>query len=185
MEPQSSLRLDIIQGSSIEPDPRLTKFYQYWRDACRGKQTPSRADIDPVDIPSELLPNLFLVEAVDGGRRFKFRLVGSESTVAAGRSLTGFHVDEVNPNAAYAEYVSNLYRRVMNRHRPVISVSHFGSPLQEHRITQRIMCPLSNDGRQVNMIVSCQVFDLPPQNWRRVSLTSGNDFQGIFEAVVL
>lgn len=184
IEPNAPLDLDVISGLVSELDPRLARFYAYWRGARHGKEMPARSDIDPLDIPSGLLPNLFLVEVVDGGRRFKFRLVGSESTLAAGRSLTGLHVDEVNPNRAYGEYVSNLYRRAISRRRPVISVSNFGLPSQEHRVTQRIMCPLSPDGEHVTMIVCYQVFDVPPRNWRRVSLTSGEDFEGIYEAVV-
>jgi hypothetical protein len=35
------------------------------------------------------------------------------------------------------------------------------------------------------MVISCQVFDLPPQNWRRLSLTSGDAFEGLFEAVIV
>ena len=38
---------------------------------------------------------------------------------------------------------------------------------------------------RVNMVISCQVFDVPPRNWRRVSLTSGDAFKGVMEAVVL
>ncbi len=185
MESISSLRLDLISGDRVEVDPRIMKFLEYWGQACGGKAMPRRTDVDPVDIPPELLPNLFLVEVVDGGRRFKFRLAGSESTLAAGRPMTGFHVDEVNPNEAYAEYVSNLYRRVVSRRRPLLSVSNFGLPKMEHRETRRIMCPLSEDGVTVSMVISCQMFDVPPQNWRRVNLTSGDQFEGIFEAVVL
>jgi len=185
MEHGSGLELDVISGHLGEIDPRLLVFYRYWDSARGGKVMPARSDVDPIDIPRELLPNLFLVEVVDGGRRFKFRLVGSESTLAAGRSLTGYHVDEVNPNLAYADYVSNLYRRAIQRKRPVLSVSNFGLPEMEHRMTQRIMCPLSPDGERVTMVISCQVFDVPPQNWQRVSLTSGDAFEGLFEAVIV
>lgn len=185
MQPRSALELDVVNGRLGEIDPRLFTFFNYWDSARGAKAMPARADIDPLDMPKELLPNLYLIEVVDGGRRFKFRLVGSESTIAAGRSLTGFHIDEINPNKAYGEYVSNLYRRVLTRKRPVLSVSNLGLPDQEHRMTQRIMCPLSPDGQLVTMVISCQVFDVPPQNWRRVSLTSGDSFDGLFEAVIV
>lgn len=185
MKPEPGIELDVLHGRLDEIDPRLIVFFRYWDGARGGKPMPTRGDVDPVDMPKHLLPNLFLVEVVDGGWRFKFRLAGSESTMAAGRSMTGRHVDEVNPNKAYAEYVSNLYRRVMERRRPVLSVSNFGLPDQEHRVTQRIMCPLSPDGETVTMVISCQVFDLPPQNWRRLSLTSGDAFEGLFEAVIV
>lgn len=185
MKPGSAVGLDVVSGRLGEIDLRLFTFFGYWDSARGAKAMPARSDIDPLDMPTELLPNLFLVEVVDGGRRFKFRLVGSESTIAAGRSLTGFHIDEVNPNRAYGEDVANLYRRVLVRRRPVLSVSHFGFPDQEHRMTQRIMCPLSPDGEVVTMVISCQIFDVSPQNWRRVSLTSGGAFEGLFEAVIV
>jgi hypothetical protein len=185
MESISALDLDVVTGHLGEIAPRLIAFYRYWNGARGGKSMPARSDVDPIDIPKDLLPNLFLVEVVDGGRRFKFRLAGTESTIASGRPMTGFHVDEVTPNRAYAEYVSNLYRRVMARKRPVLSVSNFGQPKQEHRVTQRIMCPLSPDEDAVTMVISCQIFDVPPHNWQKVSLTSGDAFEGLFEAVVV
>ena len=185
MDRSSSLDLDILHGDPTAIDPKLLTFYDYWRAAAKGGSMPTRADIDPAEMPRELLPYLFLVDVVDGGRRFKFRLVGTESAIAAGQQLTGRHIDEVNLSHAYAHYVSNLYRRVMERRRPVLSVSDIGTANTDSHITQRLLCPLSQDGETVSMVISCQVFDRPPANWTRVNLTSGAAFIGSFEAVVL
>lgn len=185
MDRSTALDLDILHGDPTSFDPKLLAFYDYWRAAAKGRSMPTRADIDPAEMPRDLLPYLFLVDVVDGGQRFKFRLVGTESAIAAGQKLTGRHIDEVNLSHSYAHYVSNLYRRVLERRRPVLSISNIGTPNTEYHMTQRLMCPLSTDGETVTMVISCQVFDRPPANWSSVNLTSGGAFTGLFEAIVL
>ncbi len=51
-------------------------------------------------MPRDLLSYLFLVDVVEGWQRFKLRLVGTESTIAAGQKLTDRHIDEVNLSQA-------------------------------------------------------------------------------------
>lgn len=66
-------------------------LYNYWRDKHRDGQPPSRADIDPpLQIP-RLLPNLFLMDLIDG--YFRVRVVGTEITRRAGRDSTGQILD--------------------------------------------------------------------------------------------
>jgi hypothetical protein len=184
MNPQIIPEAEVLSGRLEKIDGRLIDFLRYWNGARGNKLMPARPDIDPVDIPHALLPHLFLVEPVEGGRRLKVRLVGSEMAIAAGRPITGLHFDEFHSNKAYMKYISALYGHVMEQRRPVVAVSRFGLAGQEHRVTQRILCPLSPDGETVSMVISCQVFDTPPDRWTNLSLTSGGPFEGLFEAII-
>src|SRR5579883_2212719 len=61
-------------------------LYRYWQDKRGNRAMPSRADLDPVDIPW-LLPHLSLVHKVSG--RLYYRLVGTAIVQQHGRDLTG------------------------------------------------------------------------------------------------
>src|SRR5882724_2352629 len=107
----------------IEAIPaELLSFWQNW---CAGRALPAKGDVDALEIGPRLLPHLYLVEAVEGGQRFRFRVVGSVGVAAAGRELTGKFVDEANPNPDYALYIAGLYRHVIEMRRPVISETRF------------------------------------------------------------
>ena len=148
---------------------------------------PRRADIDPTAMSPRLLPNVMLTDVVDGGARFRFRLVGTEAVTGIGSDLTGRHVDEVNQSAPYRDYITQLYRRVVAEHVPLFSMSHYfksGDLTGGYHATQRLMCPLSSDGGTVDIVFTCQIFTLAPRQLQFPRLTEDNRFVGVCEAVL-
>ncbi len=119
---------------------------------------PSRADIDPTEIP-KLLPDVMLVERHDNGR-YRYRLIGTENTRAHGVNATGRFLDEVLPGPDYAAHVLGLYDKCATSHRPLYSECLFFSPARRdpERHTKVLFMPLSADGDNVNMVFVIQVF---------------------------
>lgn len=58
------------------PDDVLRQAFAYWEGKRAGRRLPARADIEPMEIP-RLLPNIFLVDVLDGPPRFHLRLMGT------------------------------------------------------------------------------------------------------------
>jgi hypothetical protein len=142
----------------IPGDPRLKRLLTYW-DSKRGtNEMPTRADIDPATIGKDLLPWIALTEVIDGGARFRFRLCGTGLAGIAGLDLTGRYIDELNPNQAYADYITGLYRLAVERRRPVFSeTAYVATSTSPRRRTQRLICPLSDSAGNVAMCVAGQV----------------------------
>jgi hypothetical protein len=187
MTPERDYRMRIVAGSPVEPDARLSEFYRYWRGRCGGRPMPGRADVDPVDMPPRLLPNLFLTDVLDGGARFRYRLVGTEIVRVLGWDPTGGYVDEINQSPRYRDYIVALYRRVVGDRLPVFSMSHYPRPGDRdggHHATQRLMCPLSSDGAAVDMLFTCQIFAVAPRQLDFPCLTAVNPFVGVCKAVL-
>ena len=86
-------------GAQASPitDPRLREAHDYWRSKVRGRAMPRRADLDPTEIP-QLLPDDMLVDVLPQGR-YRYRLIGTENTLAQGMNATGRYLDEVIPIA--------------------------------------------------------------------------------------
>jgi hypothetical protein len=78
---------------------------------------PSRADMDPVELPRALLPNLFLVDVEESPRRFRYRLVGTELTAIMRRELTGRYIDEMP--LLFRKFALPAYAEVMERAGPI------------------------------------------------------------------
>ena len=138
------------------PEKILSDIHRYWLD-CRGQRPmPSRADIDPADIP-QLLPYLLLTDLLDDGR-YRFRLVGTEVERSFGAPMTGRTLEELM-SGDYLAFMRSLYRKVIAEKRAIYSTSRYsGADGDSPLFTKRVMMPLSSDGLVVDMVISAQVF---------------------------
>ena len=85
-------------------DPVIQQVGLYWRGKIKSGRLPSRADIDPVEIPS-LLRHIILWEVEHSPLRFRGRLVGSHIVAMSGRDSTGRYIDYIDDNGVIeAEY---------------------------------------------------------------------------------
>jgi hypothetical protein len=134
----------------------LREFHAYWLARCGGKRVPARADIDPVEI-HRFLPNIFMMDVIDGGTRFRYRLIGT----ALGRGLgdySGRYVDEALPPAQYAIYHAK-YQRVVHELAVIYEAVRVfwqeGPPI----LFRRLMLPLSDDQRTANILFGVAYYD--------------------------
>ena len=147
----------------IIDDPQLRSIYQHWAGSRGEKSMPARRDIDPLKIPARAWPNTMLLDVVrDGGRvRFRYRRVGDVFWRYAGAQPCGHFVDEILPETAgYQRYVIAIYEEIVERRRPLYTENRFA--LHGHAapiLAKRIMLPLSNGDRHVDMILAGHMFD--------------------------
>ena len=151
-ERAGELRLD----TDVIHDEKLRALFDYWQRKRGDREMPARGDIDPVEIPP-LLPILGLVDVLDGGARFRYRLMGTELVQIDGRDYTGRFLDEVLPEGDYADYVIGLFRETATERRPLYSESDFVGDRRVERKVRRLLMPLSDDGQVVDMIFGGQV----------------------------
>jgi hypothetical protein len=106
-----------------------------------------------------LLPDVMLVERLDGGR-YRYRLIGTENARAHGVNATGRFLDEVLPGPDYGPHVLALYDECVDTRRALYSECLFLTPASQNteRHTKVLFMPLSSDGDTVNMIFVVQVF---------------------------
>jgi len=140
----------------VLPDNKLRRLYDYWHSRCRGDSYPSRRDIDPLDIP-ELLPNVFLLDVVGDAEDFVFRLAGTLvedafSMPLRGKSITVIQRDAGTP-IPVAQHIE-VARGAGPRYREgIVLVAG-----REHWKTQRLLLPLSSDGRRVDVLMGGAIF---------------------------
>ncbi len=143
-------------GDTAITDARLRALFGYWREKRGDRAMPVRADLDPLEIPT-LLPIVWLVDVLDGGARFRYRLMGTEIVDVDGHDPTGRFLDEVLPDSDYADYWVGLFREVTRERRPLYGESDFRGRGRIERRVRHLLMPLSRDGRAVDMIFGGQV----------------------------
>ncbi len=116
---------------------------------------PSRRDVEPADVPA-LLPHLQLVDIVDG--RFRYRLVGTALVDAFGRDYTGQYPDEMFENTR-GPFICQVFTAVREARRPMFLRSRYLTNRDVELFADRLYLPLSQDGREVDMILGALSFD--------------------------
>jgi len=141
-------------------EPALAELYSYWSERCRGRIAPSRADIDPVDIP-HILPHIALTEIVTepggGPQRIRVRLAGTQVEKHYGRGLANCFLDELK-HGAYLGYIMGLYQGLMATREPLYTEGVFEPTAVTRLRVKRLMLPLSDDGRTVNMVLAGMIY---------------------------
>ncbi|MGF1631886.1 MAG: PAS domain-containing protein [Kiloniellaceae bacterium] len=147
-----------LQGDiEVVGEPPLRELYLYWFGKRGQRGFPARADIVPEEI-KKLLPFIMLVDVLDDGRHFRFRLVGTD--VAVGIDPTGKLQHEAVPDGIYHDHITALFRRGAAGPGALYSRSSYGyTDLPGPRSISRLFMPLAADGVRVDMMVIGQQAD--------------------------
>lgn len=147
------------------PDLRL--LYRYWLEKRAGRHAPARADIDPIELPVRLWPNLMLLDLLRDGPslRIHFRLTGTQIDQALGRNPTGEFFDEdLISNSRYRAYIQALYEEIAGSRVPIYSENVFQLAIRSvPMLTRRLSLPLADNGINVNMALVGAIFEYPGQ----------------------
>ena len=156
----ASVDLQESAFEAIEPAGRLAQLVAYWRHLV-SSGLPGRQHLDPVMIGSALLPHVFLADVLDGGERFRWRLIGTHIVNHAASDDTGRNLDAtIAP--AMRETIIGHYREIVRTRRPVCHRSEFvGRDRRVYRY-DRVLLPLATDGDLVDMVLGGAVFGRIP-----------------------
>jgi hypothetical protein len=180
------LHLSIERRRPLRDDPVLLALAQYWAERRNGREFPDREDIDPLAMPRSILPHLSLAEISDGGRRARYRLVGTEIVSRLGQDFTGREVADVM-SGDYHLFITSMFRAVHEYRAPLYSESQFRCELALSR-TRRLLLPLSrNRSGRVDQILMGQTW--PPSDYTEMQplicvLDAGGTFEETLREVV-
>lgn len=134
-------------------DPRFTRMRDYLAGVAPPGKLPGRQHIDPLAIPGLLsFTNLVDVERADSGIRFRFRLIGTLQSAAAGREISGMYLEDAVASEFVERIRANMIAVVENRE---AIYDRFGMPHpgRDFIDTERIYFPLARDGETVDMLL--------------------------------
>lgn len=140
-------RADAVHGSVLA----------YWETKRGARLMPARRDIDPTDLP-RVLPFLQLIEAV-ASNRFRYRLVGTAIVQTFGHDYTGRFLDELPLGAERINFFASKLRAVRDNARPMFLRTQYVSAKGVHFMANRLYVPLSENDRDVNMILGSLTFE--------------------------
>jgi hypothetical protein len=133
--------------------PTQLRFLQRYWDDLRGKRPLPRAqEIDALEM-RPALGYILLVDVVENGGDFRYRLFGSTVAAVSGFDLTGTLVSEHPASRHVAEFTFASYRAVLARGEPLLT--EHGPPAPANtKVWQRLLLPLAGeDGSIIRFLV--------------------------------
>ncbi len=139
------------------PSGILKNVYQYWLDMKGEREMPSRADLNPADI-TNLLPYIMLVDVEQQPRRYRYRLVGTETVKAMGYDVTGQYLDELPLVEKHVKIRSDWLVKEKSPYMFFDKLKWSNRSLLDY---QTIALPLSANGEDVTMFFLGMHYQFP------------------------
>jgi PAS domain-containing protein len=122
------------QGPSMEWDPSPERdapepirfLLSYWTALAAGRAMPGTQEIDALTL-RPALGYIALLDIVDGGRDFRYRLYGTILSAVAGFDMTGRLASEHKASAHIIHFYMASYRAAVARGRPFFTEHRPGS----------------------------------------------------------
>lgn len=132
----------------------LSELVSYWRAKHVDGRLPKRSDIDPAEIKAHL-PYMFMIDVVDGGREYRFRLIGTELAVINGRDSTGKTFAEVyGKDERHLAMMREVVGSAVATRQPVRTAGKmFWRPDRAFYPVEGLILPLSSDGKTVDVLL--------------------------------
>lgn len=128
----------------------------YWQSKRHGRRMPSRADLDPCDIP-RLLPNILLLDVTYQPLNFRYRLIGTGIDYHLNEPRTGQQMRDV-PHQAPGSMMWATLESVVTSRQPVRSRIPYVGPHRDFKVCEDIILPLSDDDEHVTGILAAVAF---------------------------
>ena len=130
-------------------DARLRGLWEYWKSKRAGTTLPGRAAISPHEM-RPWLGNLLLMDVVEEGRDFRYRLHGTQLVQLFGADLTGRLVSALG--------VPDVDRLLAEGRRVVESRdAHYTEETvvaeKQHIAIAKLILPLASNGSDVDMLI--------------------------------
>lgn len=139
-------------------DPILGPALSHWLTKRGGRSMPCKRDIDPTEISPRVLPNLQIIEVIDGGARFRYRLIGTATVNAYGEDFTGRYPDEMFP-PDLQDFIHRIYRQVCLWKAPLFLSNRYITAKNFELASMRIYMPLSDNDAEVKYIFGVLRFE--------------------------
>lgn len=151
-----ALNLTVNPEGVLDSGP-LREIVDFWESLRQDGRLPSRTDFKPEDLRN-WLSHILLVDIVDGGKRFRWRLLGTAITDVLQRDNTGKWFDEIYKGEQLAAFEEN-YALAFHHKKPFWFQGTFEYTNKEHISFRSVHLPLASNGVDVDMVLVLLQYD--------------------------
>lgn len=130
----------------------LKFLLRHWRQLRGEAPAPNQNLIDPLDL-REALGHIMILDAIDDGADFRYRVYGTKIAARTGFDMTGKRVSELTSSPVMAVFFGAAYRAVRLRCEPLMTVHSPPLEVSVMKWTRLILPLLNDDGRVERLLV--------------------------------
>lgn len=143
-------KVQVASRAVLESSDSLCGIFDMWQSKCRPGLLPSRADLTHEDL-QPWFGYIILLNVVDRGEDFRYRLFGSRIAEELGFDMSGKLVSE-HPNRDFMPHYLDAHRMAVEQR--VAMVTPAWPELDTVVLRRRLIMPLAADGRTVNIVMT-------------------------------
>ncbi len=129
---------------------------EYWNSLKGGAQAVSINQIDPI-MMKENLGYLLLLDVIESGQDFRYRVYGSKIADLKGVDHTGKLLSDAVTDTNSALFLIACYRAVVRRSLPLFNRYAVASPTSQTSEWRRLILPLADDhGAISRLLIGCR-----------------------------
>lgn len=130
---------------------RLIGVYEAWKRIAGGRMAPRRDEITPA-LVKQALPWVWMIDAIDGGRDFRFRIAGDRIIQFMGRRYAGHLVSEFTDQPFFQDMRAVLKACAEQKRPMMVGPGRSKLSGKEHMELEVVVLPLSEDGANVTTL---------------------------------
>jgi hypothetical protein len=113
---------DIVWAPPVDrlSAPQLRFLLRYWTDLAGARPMPNAREIDALEM-RPALGYIHLLDAIEGGEDFRYRVFGSIIAAVVGYDMTGRTVSALKTSSYMAEFALAAGRAVVQRREPLLT----------------------------------------------------------------
>lgn len=116
-------------------------LWEGWADKAGG--LPGRGCVDPVEIGPGLLPHIVVIDVIDGGEDFRWRLFGGRHAAEFGMDLTGVRLSDHLSRNASSRAVRALFLACVREAAPIWHTLEYTASTEVLKRAHGVMLPLA------------------------------------------
>lgn len=163
--------------TTFDQSGRLRSLFAYWQSHASDGRLPGSGIVDPITL-RPWLGHLLLVDVLDGGAEFVYRVYGSAVAETFGQDMTG-QSPRCFPEH-HVEIIVEPYRAVARDRRPRYTAHIMSVQDRKFAVWERVILPIADDaGKASQLLVGIHRVRVSDLVHYRLSL----DAEGIVPAV--
>jgi hypothetical protein len=147
---------------------RAGHVLEFWEN-CRGTAFAPRwgSDFRLSDLPTDILPNVSVVDVIDGGERYYYRFWGTNNVTIKGFEMSQKYLDQ-SPVESVRRNGYHQFGVMVRERRPLVFLYEavYRDKINVGCVTLRL--PLSSDGVTVDKIASYQDLNMRRNAWQNL-----------------
>lgn len=147
---------DAEKQPGFEQPLQLLRMWQNFPGAL-----PHASEVRPKLIHNKTLPSMFVLDVIDNGADFRWRLYGTDHSKYFGKDVTGLLMSEAGPLESSTQQHLVFMGECYASRQPILFLTEYSDKLSVRKTTYNIALPLAGDDGEVSRIFGCSVWQTP------------------------